>query len=131
MKHTFLSLAMVSLFLATSALHAAAAPQAGQRTPSTSAQTSKLAPATTKARPAAIQTRIVNADFVSYDVKAHKITVKDEKGQTSTVPLERAAIREIDQLHLKNGDHMMSPCRDNSEGAHQAVTDIKLAKPRA
>jgi hypothetical protein len=129
MKHTFLSFALVSL-LAVAALHAAPGPQASQRTPSTPAQPSKSAPAT-KARPAAVQTHVVDADFVSYDAKARKITIKDDKGQTSTVPLERRAIREVDRLHLKNGDHMMLTCRDNAKGEHQAVTDIKLAKPRA
>jgi septal ring-binding cell division protein DamX len=128
MKHTFLSLAMA--LLAVPALHAAPGPQAGQQKPSTPAQTSKPAPAT-QARPAAVQTHVVNADFVSYDTKTHKITIKDEKGQTSTVPLQRRAILEVGQLHLKNGDHMMLTCRDNAKGEHQAVTDIKLAKPRA
>lgn len=129
MKHPFLSLTIVSL-LAAPALHAAPGPQAGQRTPSASAQASKPTSAA-QARSAKIKTHVVNADFVAYDAKARKMTIKDEKGKTSTVPLDRAAIREVDQLHLKSGDHVILTFRDTAKGKHHAVTDIKLANPRA
>lgn len=129
MKHAFLSWAIVSL-LAVPALHAAAGPQAGRRTPrSTPAQTGKRQTAT-QARPAAAQTHVVDAEFVSYDAKTKTMTVKDEKGQTSTAPLEGRAIREFGQLRLKNGDHVMLTCRDNAKGEHQAVTDIKPANAK-
>ena len=129
MKYPFLSLTLAAL-LAVPALEASAGPQASQRTPSTSTQTSKPAPAT-QARSAAVKTHVANADFVAYDAKARTMTIKDEKGQTSTVSLGRTAIREIDQLHLKSGDHMILTFRDNTKGKRQAVTDIKLAHPSA
>jgi hypothetical protein len=119
MKHAFLSLAMLSL-LAVPVVHATAAPQAGQRTQ----------PRSTQARPAA-QTHVVNAEFVSYDAKAHIMTIKDEKGQTSKAPLQGGALREMTQLHLKSGDHLTLTCRDNAKGEHQAITDVKLATPKA
>lgn len=123
MKQALLSLAMLSLFVVP-ILHAAPGPPAGQRTPTARPRS------TTQARPAA-QTHIVNVEFVSYDAKTHMMTIKDEKGQTSTARLEGAAIRGVDQLHLKNGEHLMLTFRDNAKGEHQAITDIKLAKPGA
>lgn len=135
MKYPYLSLTLAAL-LAVPALQAAAGPQtaagpqAGQRTPSTSTPTSKPAPAT-QARSATVKTHVANADFVAYDAKARTMTIKDEKGQTSTVSLGRTAIREIDQLHLKSGDHMVLTFRDHTKGKRQAVTDIKLAHPSA
>ena len=122
MKYPFLSLTLAAV-LAVPALQAAAQPQ-------TSTQTSKPAPAT-RARSAAVKTHVANADFVAYNAKDRTMTIKDEKGQTSTVSLGRTAIREIDQLHLKNGDHMILTFRDNTKGKRQAVTDIKLAHPSA
>jgi len=131
MRHPFLSLTIASL-LAVPVLHAAPGPQAGRQTPSTSTQTSKATPAA-QARSATTTTKthVMNADFVAYNAKTRKMTIKDEKGQTSTVSLERGAIREVDQLHLKSGDHMILTLRDNAKSKRQAVADIKLANPRA
>jgi hypothetical protein len=56
--------------------------------------------------------------------------VKDDKGQTSSAPLEGKALREVTALHLKAGDHVMVTCRDNEKGEHQAVTAIRTAKTR-
>ena len=129
MKHAFLSLTLASL-LGVPAVHAAQGQQASQRTPSTSPQARKPA-AAPQARSATIKTHVVNADFVSYDAKVGKMTIRDEKGQTSTVSLSRAAVREVDQLHLKSGDRMVLTVRNTAKGKTRAVTDIKLATPRA
>jgi hypothetical protein len=129
MKQAFLSLAMASLLVVPVAL-AAQAPQTRQRTPSPTAQTSQSRRGGQGRRTAA-QTHVVNAEFVSYDANTKVITIKDDKGQTSTAPLQGRALREMSQMHLKAGDHLMVTCRDNAKGEHQAVTDIKLAKPAA
>jgi hypothetical protein len=121
MKHGFLSVVVASL-LAVPALHAASAQAAQAKTPQ-----SKPA---AQAQPASGQTHLVNADFVSYDAKTKMLMVKDDKGQTSSAPLEGRAIREVTQLHLKAGDHVMLTCRDNAKGQHQAVTEIKAAKAK-
>jgi hypothetical protein len=114
MKHTFSALAIASL-VGISPLYAAPPlPQAAAQT-----------------RPATGTTSVMNADFVAYDAKTKNITVKDEKGQTSSVLLEGRAVREIGQLHLKNGDHVMLTYRNNANGEHKAVTDIKPAKAKA
>jgi hypothetical protein len=73
---------------------------------------------------------MLNAEFVAYDVKTKTMTVKDEKGQTSSAPLQGRAIKEIGRLHLKAGDHLMVTCRDNAKGEHQAVIDIKPASSK-
>jgi hypothetical protein len=129
MKHAFLSLAMASLFVVPVAL-AAQAPQTRQPRPSATTQSSQSRRAT-QARRASAQTQVVNAEFVSYDANTKVITIKDDKGQTSTAPLRGGALREMSQMHLKAGDHLMLTCRDNAKGEHQAVTDIKLSKPGA
>lgn len=128
MKYKFLALAVASL-LGVPAL-SAASPLATERTqnsPST-AQTSKPRP-TAQARPAST-THMLNAEFVAYDVKTKTMTVKDDKGQTSSAPLQGRAIKEIGRLHLKAGDHLMVTCRDNAKGEHQAVIDIKPASSK-
>lgn len=129
MKSAFLPLAMVSL-LAIPTLHAAKGPQAQTTPKPATAQTSKPQPAT-NAWATAARTHGVSAEFVSYDATTKTLTMKDEKGQTSTAPLEGKAIREFAQLKLKNGDHVMLTCRDNTKGEHQAVTDIRTAKGKA
>ena len=129
MKHSFLSVAMASLLVAPVAL-AAQASQTGQRTSPPTAQTNQARRAG-QARRAAAPTHVVSAEFVSYDANTKVITIKDDKGQTSTAPLQGGALREMSQMHLKAGDHLMVTCRDNARGEHQAVTDIKMAKPAA
>ena len=125
MKRAFLSLAMASLLVVPVAL-AAQASQTRQQKPAASAQASQPKHAAAKSK-----TRVVNAEFVSYDTSTKVITIKDDKGQTSTAPLQGSALKEMTQMHLKSGDHLMLTCRDNAKGEHQAVTNIKLSKPRA
>lgn len=86
--------------------------------------------AQTKAKPMP-RTPVANAEFVSYDAKTKMVTVKDDKGQTSSATLEKHALSEVTKLHLKNGDHVMLTYRDNAKGEHQAVIDIKPAKAKA
>ena len=127
MKHAILSLAIASLFAFPLAL-AAQTSQTGQRTPS--AQAGQSAP-NRQASGTTDQTRVVSAEFVSYDAKTKVITIKDDKGQSSKAPLQGGALREMSQMHLKAGDRVTLTCRDNAKGEHQAVTDIKVAKSRA
>lgn len=128
MKHRFPSLAVALLFVAPVAL--AQAPPTTQRTPSATAQ-SAPSKRSTQASRASAQTHVVNAEFVSYDANTKAITIKDDKGQVSTAPLERGALRAMSQMHLKAGDRLTLTCRDNAKGEHQAVTGIKLSKPAA
>jgi hypothetical protein len=69
---------------------------------------------------------MVSAEFVSYDPVAKKATVKDDKGETSAVPLEGKALGEI--THVKASEKVMLTCRDNAQGEHEAITAIKPAK---
>jgi hypothetical protein len=117
MKQVFLSLAIASLFVVPVARAAPA-----QTSPSSRA--GQVPQATS-------QTRVVNAEFVSYDASKKVITIKDEKGKTSTAPHQGSAVREMNGMLLKAGDHLKLTCRDNAKGEHQAVTDIKLSKPSA
>jgi hypothetical protein len=129
MKHALFSLAVASLFVVPVAL-AAQAPQTRQRTPSATTQSGQSRRATQAPR-ASVLTHVVNAEFVSYDANTKVITIKDDMGQTSTAPLQGGALREMTQMHLRTGDHLMLTCRDNAKGEHQAVTEIKLSKPGA
>jgi hypothetical protein len=71
----------------------------------------------------------MNAQFVSYDAGSKTVTLKDDKGQTSSAPLEGKAISEAS--HLKTNDKVRVTCRDNASGEHQAVTDIRAVKGKA
>ena len=126
MKYSLLSLAMASL-LAVPATLAAQAPRTAQPTPSTQSGQS----GSTTGAHSAPGSRVVNAEFVSYDAKTKAITTKDDKGQTSTAPLQGAALREMSSMHLKAGDHVTLTYHDNAKGGHQAVTDIRLSKAGA
>ena len=127
MKYTLLSLAMASLLAVPAAL-AAQAPRTAQQTSSTQSGHSG---GTTAARSEPGQSHVVNAEFVSYDAKTKAITTKDNKGQTSTAPLQGAALREMSSMHLKAGDHVTLTYRDDAKGGHQAITDIRLSKAGA
>ena len=81
-----------------------------------------LAQATKSAPPAKTKTHEVNAEFVSFDATAKKLTIKDDKGQQQTVPLEAMALTEAKSF--KSGDKVTLTCRDDEKGAHQAITKI-------
>src|SRR5262245_46367235 len=130
MRHAFLSL-LLALPLSVPILSAAAGPLVSQQPSHTTvAQTSKPQTAT-KAKPAAPQMTPVNAEFVSYDAKKKTMTVKDDKGQTSSAKLEGKAVGAATRLHLKGGDHVMVTWRNNSKGEHQAITDVQPTKSQA
>jgi hypothetical protein len=120
MKNLILSVAVVVLV----APAAFAASTFAQTTPAKS--TSK---STATKHAAAPKTHVVNAEFVSYDAPSKTVTLKDDKGQTSSAPLEGKAISEAS--HLKANDKVRVTCRDNANGEHQAVTDIRAVKSKA
>jgi hypothetical protein len=121
MKNLILSIAVVTLV--APAAFAAERSHSAQSKPSASAQTTPTK-STTKA-PAA-KTHVINAEFVSYDATSKTVTLKDDKGQTSSAPVEGKAISEAS--HLKASEKVRVTCRDNASGEHQAVTDIRAVK---
>jgi hypothetical protein len=120
MKNLILSMAVVVLV----APAAFASSGSAQTTPAKS--TTKSATAKHAAAP---KTHVMNAQFVSYDAGSKTVTLKDDKGQTSSAPLEGKAISEAS--HLKTNDKVRVTCRDNASGEHQAVTDIRAVKGKA
>jgi hypothetical protein len=121
MRKTMIALLFGSLTAAPAVLAAQTGSSAAK--PAKTAHTQTHA---TKAQTASGKTHMVSGEFVSYDPVAKKATVKDEKGQTSAVPLEGKAISEV--AHVKAGEKVMLTCRDNARGEHQAITAIKPAK---
>jgi hypothetical protein len=72
---------------------------------------------------AANKTHDMAVQVVSVDMKAKKITVKDEKGEDHTAPLLGAAVGEA--KGLKPGDKVTVSCEDNEKGDHLGVKAIK------
>lgn len=90
------------------------------------AQTKPMAHKPAAAQAAKAKTHEVNAEFVSFDAATKKITVKDDKGQTQTMPLESMAASEVKGLTA--GQKVTLTCRDNAQGQHEAITKIKPRK---
>ncbi len=67
----------------------------------------------------------MTVEFVSADAKAKMITIKDESGESKTVPVMGAALKELGSL--KGGEKITITCLDNDKGEHQGVTMIKTA----
>ena len=88
--------------------------------------TAGVALAQQKSAPAKPKTHDVNAEFVSFDATAKKITIKDDKGTSSTVPVEAMALTEAKNFH--SGDKVTLTCRDDEKGAHQAIIKIMKRK---
>ena len=80
MKNLILSIAVVTLV--APAAFAAERSQSAHAKPSAASAQSTPTKSTTKA-PAA-KTHVVNAEFVSYDATSKTVTLKDDKGQTSS-----------------------------------------------
>jgi len=78
------------------------------------------------AKPAG-KTHVVQAEVVSADVKANTITVKDEKGQTQTVPVLGKAQKSL--ASVKAGEQVALTCQDNEKGEHTGIIAIKAVKP--
>jgi hypothetical protein len=127
MKNAFLSCAMLALFLVPVA-SAAPPAQAGQ--PKATAQGQAGAHAATPASHAraTAHTATLTREFVSYDSSTHTVTLRDEKGETTTAPLDKKAVQEMAKLHAKAGDRLILTFRNSASGEHEAVTGLKLAK---
>jgi len=82
-----------------------------------------------KAPKAAAKTHVVSAEVVSADASAKTLTVKDEKGQTETVPVLGKAVGGLGSL--KAGERVSLTCQDNAKGEHTGIIAIKPAKPAA
>lgn len=67
----------------------------------------------------------VTTEFVSADVAAKTITLKDETGANKTGPMEGKALAQV--AKLKPGEKVTAMCRDNDKGEHQAIVSIKAA----
>ena len=127
MKNLILSVASVTL-VAPAAFAAGSSQSKPAKPSATSAQTTPSKSTKPASKPAS-KTHVVNAEFVSYDATSKMVTLKDDKGQTSSAPVEGKAISEVS--HLKANEKVRVTCRDNASGEHQAVTDIRAMKSKA
>jgi len=78
---------------------------------------------------ASMKTHIVEAQVVSTDVEGKTITVKDEKGMTTTAKVDPQAAGHL--KNLKAGEKVRLTCRDNDKGEHEAITHIAVEKATA
>ncbi len=86
------------------------------------AQTPKTTTVAAKAK-----THMVAADVVKADEAAKTLTVKDEKGTEMTLPVQGKAVAELKTV--KVGEKVDLTCKDNDKGEHEAILNIKAAKP--
>jgi FtsP/CotA-like multicopper oxidase with cupredoxin domain len=78
---------------------------------------------------ASMKTHVVEAQVVSTDVQGKTITVKDEKGMTTTAKVDPQAAGHL--KNLKAGEKVRLTCRDNDKGEHEAITHIVVEKATA
>lgn len=71
----------------------------------------------------------LTAEVVSVDTAAKTITIKGADGKEMTAPVEGKAAESLKDL--KAGDKVELTCRDNDQGAHQAVSSIAKVKVQA
>ncbi len=71
------------------------------------------------------KTHSMKAEVVSVDTAGKKITIKDEKGETKTVPVLDSAAAML--KNFKAGDKVTLTCKDSDKGEHQGVSDIAKA----
>lgn len=92
---------------------------------STTATTSDKPAAKSEAK-AAVKTTThdVTAEVVSADVTKKEITLKDDKGESHTAPVQGKAIASLKTV--KAGEKVTVTCLDEN-GQHKAVTSIKPA----
>ncbi len=69
------------------------------------------------------KTHSVTGEVVSADTAAKTITVKPEKGENFTAPVDDTAVNEL--ANLKAGDKVNLTCRDNDKGEHLIVQITK------
>jgi hypothetical protein len=70
----------------------------------------------------------MKAEIVSVDMAGKMITVKDEKGESKTVPVMGDAVNMLKDL--KAGEKVTLECQDNEKGEHQGVVGIKVEKKK-
>jgi hypothetical protein len=113
---------MKKLTLLFAMLFAASAAMAAESTTSDKS----AAPAKADAKAAAkTMTHDVTAEVVSIDTAKQEITLKDEKGESHTAPVQGKAIASLKTV--KAGDKITVTCQDDEKGQHKAVTAIKPA----
>jgi Cu/Ag efflux protein CusF len=69
------------------------------------------------------KTHSVAGEVVSADTNAKTITVKQEKGENFTAPVDPSVAAEL--ANLKAGDKVTLTCRDNDKGEHLIVQITK------
>jgi hypothetical protein len=111
MKRTLLWMTVTSLVTGP-ALYASAAPQETTTKPATTQSTAKHS-----GHKASGHT--MKAEFVSYDSNTKMLTLKDDKGVTSTAPVEGKALTDV--TRVKTGDHVTLTMSDSTK----AVTSIR------
>ncbi len=74
---------------------------------------------------AAGKTHRLTMEVVSTDAAAKTVTLKDDKGATSTMPVQGRAATTLGGL--KAGEKVTVMYRDNAKGEHEAVVGIRPA----
>jgi hypothetical protein len=69
----------------------------------------------------------VSTEIVSIDMKANTITIKDDKGESKTVPVLGTARESLKNLRV--GEKVTLTCKDNEKGEHEGVAAIKVEAP--
>lgn len=113
---------LLSLVFAAGVAFAADAP--ADKAPAKPAAAASSDKASTKTEAKAM-THEVNAEVVSTNAEKKELTIKDDKGESHTAPVEGKAIAELKTV--KAGEKVTVTCRDNEKGEHQAITAIKPA----
>jgi c-di-GMP-binding flagellar brake protein YcgR len=73
---------------------------------------------------AAGKTHDFKGEVLAVDLQAQKLSFKDEKGATQTVPVLKEA--QVTLKTLKAGDKVLLTCTDNEKGEHQGISAIKI-----
>ena len=76
--------------------------------------------------PAKPTTHDLTGEVVSVDQDGKTITIKEESGESRTIPVLPPALKDLDSVHP--GNKVTLACQDNDKGEHQGVSAIKLAK---
>lgn len=82
-------------------------------------------PATAAKAQAAVKTHDVQAEIISVDAEKKTLTLKGEK-ENQTVPVEGKAVAALKDV--KAGSKLTLVCKDDANGMHQSVVDIKAPK---
>ena|SRR5437867_10471960 len=85
-----------------------------------------LAPANTALAAAAKKSHDLTVEVVSADATAKTLTIKDDKGENKTVPVEGKAVDKL--KHLKGGEKVTVTCEDDDKGEHKGIIAIKPVK---